>query len=697
MPEEFLTALPRGNKLNQYEIIRVLGAGGFGVTYLARDTSLDKLVAIKEYMPSDFAVRGDGARVTAKSTSSTNDYQWGLARFLEEARILAKFRHPNIVEIHQIFEANETAYIVMEYAEGETLAQHLERVGTLNEAGISVVLGPILDGLQKVHDLGFLHRDIKPGNIILRAFSGPVLLDFGAARQAIVAKSKSITSVVTEGYAPIEQYASTGHQGAWTDIYALGAVAYRCLSGETPPAATLRIRDDPMKPIAAIAAGRAEPQFLAAIDWALSPNEADRPQSIAEWTAALQGAVDAEKTMRARRVDATMRSAEASHALTRVPQAASVFAQPVSQAVAQPVSGIPAGPVATGLMNRPLASLWPMIGGAAVVVLLLAVAIWWFVAGRIPEEDSSQWRQAVAANTVDAYKTYLQVMPAGYYASEAQDRIAQATSAADDADWAKAAAQNSSAGYQAYMDQYPAGRHLIQAKTAEIAAEHTEQIAHVQDGLAMAGLYKGKADGTETEATNAAIRNYQQSKNMPVTGRIDAALLAALDQDNAERLKARREAAQRETDAYDHAIALHDRATYEAFLHAFADSPHNADVRQRLAQCHVTVHMENVLDLHDITAKGTGRGTGNEGCRLAQEQATQQLSAQCQGRLMGVRVLDENHDTSGSEAGSTILSSVIGFVTKRNVNVNLPSTCTTDLRAHCAMTRAVQKQGEVCG
>ncbi len=247
--DDYLVALKKGHRLNQYEILSVLGMGGFGITYLAQDTTLDKLVAIKEYLPSDFALRATDSKVTAKSTSTATDFQWGLARFLEEARILAKFRHPHIVEVYQIFESNATAYIVMGYAEGETLAARLQRTGPMSEADVKAMLVPILDGLQKVHALGFLHRDVKPGNIIMRKEEGAVLIDFGAARQAVGAKSRSITSIVTEGYAPIEQYSSTGDQGTWTDIYALGAVAYKCLTGETPPSATMRLRTDPMQPL----------------------------------------------------------------------------------------------------------------------------------------------------------------------------------------------------------------------------------------------------------------------------------------------------------------------------------------------------------------------------------------------------------------------------------------------------------------
>src|SRR5262252_4611026 len=146
MSFEHVHALPKGVRLNQYELTGTLGAGGFGITYEARDTSLDTTVAIKEYMPSDFAVRQDNSFVTAKSSTSKGDFDWGLSRFLDEARVLAKFRHPNIVRVNQIFEANNTAYLVMEYAKGEQLGDLLRLEVTLTEQRTKEILFPILDG-----------------------------------------------------------------------------------------------------------------------------------------------------------------------------------------------------------------------------------------------------------------------------------------------------------------------------------------------------------------------------------------------------------------------------------------------------------------------------------------------------------------------------------------------------------------------
>ncbi len=291
-----LNALPQGHRLQEYELVRVLGFGGFGMTYLGFDHHLDKAVAIKEYLPSDIATRTADRSVAPQASDFRGDFQWGLERFLDEARTLARFDHRHIIKVYRFFEAHGTAYIVMEYAEGETLSAFLTRKGTLSEAELKAILYPLLDGLAVVHGADFLHRDIKPGNIVLRDADGsPVLLDFGAARQAIGAKSRSVTSIVTPGYAPIEQYSSRGRQGAWTDLYALGGVCYRALTGQVPEDATDRVRHDPLVPVSQRCAGRASAAFLSAIDWALSVDEGDRPQRVGAWREMLEGAAAAEK------------------------------------------------------------------------------------------------------------------------------------------------------------------------------------------------------------------------------------------------------------------------------------------------------------------------------------------------------------------------------------------------------------------
>ena len=274
-------ALPKDHTLNGYQIDRVLGAGGFGLTYLGWDLKLRTHVAIKEYLPNDLAVRKADHSVMPKSSADEDNFRWGLERFLDEARTLARFKHPNIVSVHLYFEAHNTAYIVMEFVEGKTLEELLKREEVMNEKSLVSFLKPLLSGLEKVHGAGFLHRDIKPGNILLRADDTPVLVDFGAARQAIGGRSQSVASVVTRGYAPIEQYSPDDEQGPWTDIYALGAVAYRAVTGEAPPDATKRVRRDLMKPSVEACQDKYSAGFLQAIDRALSVSIKDRPQNIA--------------------------------------------------------------------------------------------------------------------------------------------------------------------------------------------------------------------------------------------------------------------------------------------------------------------------------------------------------------------------------------------------------------------------------
>ena len=283
-------ALPQGTRVQDFEFHRVLGHGGFGITYLGWNIALDIPVAIKEYLPTDLAMREQDMSVLPKSSGDEADFHWGLDRFLDEARVMARFKHPNIVQVQHFFQAHGTAYIVMEYVEGETLSDHLKRKGTLTESELKHILLPLLAGLIEVHEAGILHRDIKPGNILLRAADGsPVLVDFGAARQAVGARSRSVTAVLTPGYAPIEQYSSRGHQGPWTDIYALGGVCYQALTGKVPEEAMDRIRQDPMIPITEAARDKATKSFLSAIDWSLRVEEADRPQGVRVWRSALLG------------------------------------------------------------------------------------------------------------------------------------------------------------------------------------------------------------------------------------------------------------------------------------------------------------------------------------------------------------------------------------------------------------------------
>lgn len=284
----YRNALLPGTELMEYRLEAVLGAGGFGLTYLAWDAHLQKRVAIKEYLPAEFALRALDGTIVPVATQRQDDYRWGLDRFLQEARTLARFSHPHIVRVNRYFEANNTAYMVMEYEEGESLNRLLKREPRPPEEKLHAILAPLLDGLRAVHEAGFLHRDIKPSNIFLREQGSPVLLDFGAARHAI-GGAAAYTAVVTPGYAPIEQYSEEARQGPWSDIYAVSGVFYRAVTNENPPDAVSRLRGDRVGVMLAGARDRYSAQLLGAIGWALEMEEGRRPQSVAQWQAGFAG------------------------------------------------------------------------------------------------------------------------------------------------------------------------------------------------------------------------------------------------------------------------------------------------------------------------------------------------------------------------------------------------------------------------
>ena len=277
--------LPHGARLNQFQIDgEPLGAGGFGITYRARDGNLGRTVAIKEYLPRDSAWRDPEGTVGPRSVALGDDYEWGLKKFLEEAQVLARLSHRAIVQVYEVIPRDGTAYIVMEHVEGRTLAKELRNKGLLGESQVRRLLEELTSGLEEVHDAGLLHRDIKPENVMLRqGDDSAVLIDFGAARRA-GRQSRSTRALVTPGYAPVEQYSEDpSRQGPWTDIYALGAVAYVALSGEEPPEATVRIFSDELEPLTRVAAQPVSTELATAVHRALAVGHEDRPPDLTEW------------------------------------------------------------------------------------------------------------------------------------------------------------------------------------------------------------------------------------------------------------------------------------------------------------------------------------------------------------------------------------------------------------------------------
>ena len=282
--------LPVGTHLGEFEILDLIGEGGFGIVYLAYDHSLERQVALKEYMPSGLAKRTTRLAVTVRSQHNVETFTAGLKSFVNEAKMLAQFDSPSLVKVHRFWEGNGTAYMVMPFYEGITLKQALkQRRITPSEAWIRVLLGDLFDAIEIIHSGHCLHRDIAPDNILLLKDGRPLLLDFGAARRVIGDLTQCLTAILKPGYAPIEQYADIAglRQGPWTDIYALSAVVYYLISGKAPPPAVARMVHDEMVPAREVGKGRYSAGFLAALDKALSVKPEQRFRSIAELRHAL--------------------------------------------------------------------------------------------------------------------------------------------------------------------------------------------------------------------------------------------------------------------------------------------------------------------------------------------------------------------------------------------------------------------------
>ena len=286
--------LPDGTRIRDYEITGLIGEGGFGIVYLAYDHSLQRRVAIKEYMPSAMASRSaHSPSIIVKSFRHADTFKAGLKSFVNEARLLARFDHPSLVKVYRFWEENGTAYMVMPYYEGPTLKRALTELGHVpDEAELRTWLRPLLDALTVMHAAHCYHRDIAPDNILLTP-SGPLLLDFGAARRVIGDMTHALTVVLKPGFAPIEQYGEVASmaQGAWTDLYALASVVYAAVTGHAPMSSVERLMDDRLRPLSELAAGRYSEPFLTAIDAALAVRPADRPQDVAAFRTLLDGRV----------------------------------------------------------------------------------------------------------------------------------------------------------------------------------------------------------------------------------------------------------------------------------------------------------------------------------------------------------------------------------------------------------------------
>jgi serine/threonine protein kinase len=279
-PQQTNHPLPAGFQLDRYRIERQLSLGGFSIVYLAYDED-GTPVAIKEYLPNSLALRGEGQIMPAIAEEHLGAFRHGMKCFFEEGRALAHLNHPNVVRVLNFFRANETVYMVMQYERGRTLQEHIQKhKGDIREVFVRNVFARLLNGLREVHAQKLLHLDIKPSNIYLRTDGNPVLLDFGAARQALDSDGPTLRPMYTPGFAAPEQYKEPELMGPWTDIYAVGASMYACLAGASPQAADKRVDKDHIQPAMQRWANLYSEQLLHIIDWCMVLDQHKRPMSV---------------------------------------------------------------------------------------------------------------------------------------------------------------------------------------------------------------------------------------------------------------------------------------------------------------------------------------------------------------------------------------------------------------------------------
>ena len=467
--------LPVGSRLGEFEILQVLGIGGFGIVYLAMDHALERQVAIKEYMPVALAVRDAQHRVTLRSQSHAETYALGLKSFINEARLLARFDHPALVKVYRFWEEQGTAYMVMPYYKGRTLQDaRREMSAPPDENWLRQLVNPLLGALDLLHREHVYHRDIAPDNIMLLEHDRgewpcPVLLDLGAARRVIGDHTQALTAILKPSFAPIEQYAETVQlrQGAWTDLYALAAVVHFCITGRPPVPASARAVHDDMPMLSQLREGlnsgfgcTFSDSFVQAVDHALAVRPQDRPESVAAWRQELSGIVvsaqadlsagpTVQPTILVRPASgekpAGHEAIEAAAFMTTVPAhrvpspEASAQARTVPVTIPLPVSD----PAHQGVVPEPAAHAvdkassqavrwWPAALAALAIVVL--VAGWWRVrhpAAVAPEAQASVAPSAVAAASRPSARPEKLVKPVQAHTPEAvtKDRETAASTA----------------------------------------------------------------------------------------------------------------------------------------------------------------------------------------------------------------------------------------------------------------------------
>jgi peptidoglycan hydrolase-like protein with peptidoglycan-binding domain len=546
--ENDFVALAPGKMVGRYEIVSILGQGGFGITYRAHDQQLHREVAIKEYLPSALAIRQDGTTVLPRSTKVAEDFGWGRQRFVDEGRTLATLqRAPAIVRVYDFLEANGTAYIVMELVPGHTLEDRLKK-GPITPPELDKILWPLLDGLEQVHATGFLHRDIKPANILLDDNGNPTLIDFGASRAAMAGRSQAMTAIFTPGYAAAEQMTSA-KQGPWTDIYGLSATIYHAITGATPPSAFDRMLDDDYKSLGQLQPAGFLPGLLVGIDAGLAVRASDRPQSIAGWRPILGQA-----TMAGAQATMAMSGAMSgamTGAMTRAadPNATIVVRQPtiaptISPTIT-PVTAAQAAPVtapaeaASPRESRRTRRRWV----AAAVVLIFALAGGYRYATRSPavdvatlakaeadakaqvaaaakakqnEEELTRFRAEQTRREQEAHDAELKRQAA---AEERQRLAAEEAEKKKKEDAAKALAAEQEAARQKALESDKA--HAAEVENALHLSLPDRQ--HVQVALTALGFGTNGTDGVFGQHTHDMVASWQKSRSYPDTGYLTGA------------------------------------------------------------------------------------------------------------------------------------------------------------------------------
>ncbi|MEZ5471359.1 MAG: SUMF1/EgtB/PvdO family nonheme iron enzyme [Marinicella sp.] len=560
--EEHILAV--GTEIKEFVIFEILGEGGFGITYLAEDTQLDRKVAIKEYFPTDLSVRARDSKTINPKSSTEENYQFGLIKFLEEAKTLAQFKHPNIVGVNRFIEANNTAYLIMDFEEGEDLSDYLKRTGfkgNMPETELKGYLIPILQGLQAVHEKGLLHRDVKPGNIYLRKGGEPMLIDFGAARYALGEHSKSMSAIISMGYAPPEQYSSKAKQSPASDLYAWGATAYELITGkppiESPDRSNAIFEDepDPLKPLSQTHKGKYSSTLLSVIDQCLNIPQKKRPQSAAEVLAMLTGEKQSTGTVKVDAKDRfksnTVVLAQERHPRPRSGTGTSSRNNRHSDRAQRVEESHHTGSQPKRKSNT--------IKYAAILLLLTGIG-----AGSYYGYDYYQEQQKIAEAQRIAAEQEKQRQQQAKLKAERDEQQA----------WDTAQSTNTIQSYQAYLDQYPKGKNSNEAnkQLTQLKAELGNLTAQVQKLLIKLD-YQVTTNGTLDARTEAAIKDFEAKHNILVTGKADQVLLNNLQQAYSDQ----------DAKAWQQALKTNSITAYQNYQSNYSDGRYIDQVDSKIA------------------------------------------------------------------------------------------------------------------